>query len=124
MNFELNDKVVIVTGGAKGIGEAITRSFAGEGAQVCIFGRNVEEGATLVRELAACGQKAESFGCELTDEVAVRAAVVAVMASGTLADCRSPRSLRPRHAVSFPRSWQEGLVDSRSCAQGLPRLPS
>lgn len=80
MNFELNDKVVIVTGGAKGIGEAITRSFAGEGAQVCIFGRNVEEGATLVRELAACGQKAESFGCELTDEVAVRAAVVAVMA--------------------------------------------
>ena len=80
MNFEMNDKVVIVTGGAKGIGEAITRSFAGEGANVCIFGRSVEEGAKLVSDLAACGQKAESYLCELTEEAAVRGAVGEVLA--------------------------------------------
>ncbi|MCC5790840.1 MAG: SDR family NAD(P)-dependent oxidoreductase [Opitutales bacterium] len=40
MKLHLENKVVIVTGGAKGIGEGITRSFAREGAIVCIFGRN------------------------------------------------------------------------------------
>ena len=80
MNLEMNERVVIVTGGAKGIGEAISRTFAGEGANVCIFGRSVEEGAKLVRDLAACGQHVQSFVCELTDAAAVRAAVGEVMA--------------------------------------------
>ena len=31
MNLELENKVVVITGGAKGIGEAITRAFAMEG---------------------------------------------------------------------------------------------
>ena len=80
MNLELNGKVVIVTGGAKGIGEAITRTFAAEGATVCIFGRNVAEADQLVLDLTSRGEKAESFVCELTDECAVRAAVDGVLA--------------------------------------------
>ena len=80
MNLELNDKVVIVTGGAKGIGEAITRTFAAEGATVCIFGRSRAEAGQLVNELNSRGQKAESCVCELTDEAAVRAAVEQVLA--------------------------------------------
>jgi NAD(P)-dependent dehydrogenase (short-subunit alcohol dehydrogenase family) len=78
MNLGLEHKVVIVTGGAKGIGEAITRGFAAEGAIVCIFGRNPAEAAALVAEITAQGGRAESFACEMTDEPAVRAAVAAV----------------------------------------------
>ena len=40
MDLELKEKVVIVTGGAKGIGEAITKTLAKEGAIVVIVGRN------------------------------------------------------------------------------------
>ena len=43
MNLELENKVVLITGGAKGIGEGITRAFAAEGAIACILGRNREE---------------------------------------------------------------------------------
>lgn len=87
MHLGLEHKVVIVTGGAKGIGEAITRGFAAEGAIPCIFGRNREEAARLVAELQAGGQRADSFHCELTDETAVRAAVAAVQAKYRRIDC-------------------------------------
>jgi L-fucose dehydrogenase len=59
MNLELKDKVVIVTGGAKGIGAAIVRACAAEGAIPVIVGRDGATGAQLQSELrssgAACG---------------------------------------------------------------------
>ena len=87
MNLGLEHKVVIVTGGAKGIGEAITRGFAAEGAIPCIFGRNREEAAQLLASLHAQGQRGDSFHCELTDEAAVRGAVAAVEAKYGRIDC-------------------------------------
>ena len=87
MNLGLEHKVVIVTGGAKGIGEAITRGFAAEGAIPCIFGRSPAEAAKLVAELQAKGQRADSFPCEMTDEAAVRAAVATVLAKHGRIDC-------------------------------------
>ncbi len=80
MNLELQDKVMLVTGGAKGIGEAITRSLAAEGAVVCILGRNRDEADRLVAQLDAQGRRADSFLCEMTDDAAVRGAVGAVLA--------------------------------------------
>ena len=44
MDLQLESKVVIVTGGNKGIGEGISGAFAEEGANVVVFGRNQEEG--------------------------------------------------------------------------------
>ena len=59
MDLQLRDKVVIVTGGAKGIGAAIVQGCAAEGAIPVIVGRDPEAGKELQSELhnrgAACG---------------------------------------------------------------------
>src|SRR5665811_864941 len=59
MDLQLKDKVVIVTGGAKGIGAAIVHACAAEGAIPVIVGRDAEAGKQLQSELqksgATCG---------------------------------------------------------------------
>lgn len=59
MDLQLQDKVVVVTGGAKGIGEAIVRACASEGAIPVIVGRDAEAGKRVECELrqsgATCG---------------------------------------------------------------------
>ena len=52
MDLKLKGKVVVVTGGAKGIGEAITRLLCVEGAIPVIVDRDAEAGEKLVRELS------------------------------------------------------------------------
>ena len=51
MDLGLKDKVIIVTGGAKGIGEGITRVLASEGAIPVILGRNEEDNIKLIHSL-------------------------------------------------------------------------
>jgi L-fucose dehydrogenase len=59
MDLQLKDKVVIITGGAKGIGAAIVHACAAEGAIPVIVGRDAEAGKQLQSELkrtnATCG---------------------------------------------------------------------
>jgi L-fucose dehydrogenase len=57
MDLELRDKVVLVTGGASGIGAAIVRTAVQEGAIVAIADRNAELAHTLARELNADGAR-------------------------------------------------------------------
>jgi L-fucose dehydrogenase len=59
MDLQLKNKVIIVTGGAKGIGEGIVRVLAAEGAIPVIVGRNENDNLKLVKELTA--YKAEVF---------------------------------------------------------------
>jgi len=87
VNLGLENKIVIITGGAKGIGAAITRAFAAEGAVACVLGRNREEAAALVAEIGAQSGRADTFHCEMTDEAAVREAVAAVLAKHGRIDC-------------------------------------
>ncbi|HUK47646.1 MAG TPA: SDR family oxidoreductase [Terriglobales bacterium] len=51
MDLQLKDKVVLVTGGAKGIGEAIVRTVTGEGAIPVIVDRDVDAGNRLHAQL-------------------------------------------------------------------------
>src|SRR5215469_2795038 len=55
MDLQLKDRVVIVTGGAKGIGAAIVRACAGEGAIPVIVNRPGGEGTRLAEEVTASG---------------------------------------------------------------------
>lgn len=58
MNYE--NKVVIVTGGTKGIGEGCVRAFVDAGAKVVFCARKPDEGSALAAELNASG-KGEAF---------------------------------------------------------------
>ncbi|MGA8313003.1 MAG: SDR family NAD(P)-dependent oxidoreductase, partial [Terriglobales bacterium] len=59
MDLQLKDKVIVITGGAKGIGAAIARASAAEGAVPVIVDRDADAGRQLQSELrdarAACG---------------------------------------------------------------------
>jgi len=66
MELQLNNKVIIVTGGAKGIGEGICMSLAGEGAIPVIVGRSEADNTKVVDNITAGGGKAWQVVAELT----------------------------------------------------------
>lgn len=80
MNLNLTDKVIIVTGGAKGIGEGISRVLAGEGALVAIVGRNEADNQKTVEAIVQAGGKAVSIVAELTRPEECQQAVEQVLA--------------------------------------------
>jgi L-fucose dehydrogenase len=53
MDLSLKNKIIIVTGGAKGIGAGITRSLAAEGAIPVVVGRSKEDNEAIVKEIGA-----------------------------------------------------------------------
>jgi L-fucose dehydrogenase len=68
MDLNLKGKVILVTGGASGIGEAIVREAAKEGAIPVIVGRTAQKGEKLVAELKKQGHASLFIQCELSQE--------------------------------------------------------
>jgi NAD(P)-dependent dehydrogenase (short-subunit alcohol dehydrogenase family) len=79
MDLQLRDKVMMVTGGAKGIGEAIVRVLAAEGAVPVIVGRNEDDNRQAVAEVEKAGGRAFQVVAELTRPEAAAAAVRATL---------------------------------------------
>jgi L-fucose dehydrogenase len=80
MDLQLQDKVIIVTGGAKGIGEGIVRLLAREGAVPVIIGRNEADNKQTVAAIEAEGGRAGQVAAELAQPEACEQAVAAVLA--------------------------------------------
>jgi len=72
MDLGLKDKVFIVTGGAKGIGEAISRLIAAEGGITVIAGRSKEDNDKTVAAITAAGGKAVEVSAELGEAAACK----------------------------------------------------
>ena len=66
MNLHLENKIIIVTGGAKGIGLGICKVLASEGAIPVIIGRKESDNQIAIKEIEAAGGKAKSVVAELT----------------------------------------------------------
>lgn len=66
MDLNLKDKVVLITGGASGIGAAIVRALVSEGAAAVIVDRSAEQANDLRTELQAVGGKVHVVASDLT----------------------------------------------------------
>ncbi|MFC5411687.1 SDR family oxidoreductase [Larkinella bovis] len=75
MNLNLKEKVIIVTGGAKGIGEGISSVLAAEGAIPVIVGRNEADNQRALEALTAIGAQAFAITAELTQPEECKKAV-------------------------------------------------
>ncbi|MEZ6059797.1 MAG: SDR family oxidoreductase [Planctomycetaceae bacterium] len=75
MELQLSDHVVLVIGGASGIGMATARTFANEGARVAIWDRS-EQVTAAAREVGdTCGVECRGIVVDITDEAGVAAAM-------------------------------------------------
>ena len=71
----LKGKTAIVTGAGSGIGRAIAKRLADEGATVGVFDISASGAAETVRAIESAGGKALSVSCDITDYAAVTKAV-------------------------------------------------
>ena len=79
MDLGLNGKVIVITGGASGIGGAITRACLREGARVMILGRTSAGVQDFMREMRAAGAACDLIEAELGDWHACEAAIASTL---------------------------------------------
>ncbi|MBN9617297.1 MAG: short-chain dehydrogenase [Acidobacteriales bacterium 59-55] len=71
MANELDGKIAVVTGAARGIGRAIALELAGMGATTALLARDKSALQALAEEIAASGGRAAAFACDLTESAAL-----------------------------------------------------
>ncbi|MDR3310245.1 MAG: SDR family oxidoreductase [Oscillospiraceae bacterium] len=81
MQNMLKNQVALITGATSGMGEAIARLFAAEGAAVILGGRSVKKGEAVAAEIEASGGAARYYGAlDVTDEASIQSAVAKTVA--------------------------------------------
>ena len=81
MKLSLEDRVVLITGPAKGMGAAISHAFAAEGCRLVLIGRDTAAIEPVARDVTANGGKAVVVRCDLTRPQQCEAAVEAAKAA-------------------------------------------
>ena len=110
----LRHAVVLITGGASGIGAAMVEQFALQGARVAFLDVADESAIRLVNELDSCGSHPPLFlHCDLTDIAALRASVAQV--EGQLGPVRvlvnnAASDDRHNFAEVTPQYWDERMA--------------
>ena len=110
---DLAGKTVLITGGGSGIGEAIVRAFAGQGARVGFIDIKADDGRRLASELAGSGSDVHFEHADLTDTLALRSAIAAIRAAlGPVGVLINNAAHDQRHATLdvTPEYWDDRMA--------------
>jgi NAD(P)-dependent dehydrogenase (short-subunit alcohol dehydrogenase family) len=77
--IDFNGRVVVITGGSRGLGLVIARQLAAQGARLCLLARNEGELATAAGQLGAADDHVMTLRCDVRRRADVRAAVDAIL---------------------------------------------
>jgi 3-oxoacyl-[acyl-carrier protein] reductase len=77
----LKDRVAVITGAGQGLGRAVAREYADEGAAVVLIERNPQTLAEAEQELTGKGQQAKGYALDITDHATFREAMADVAAT-------------------------------------------
>jgi NAD(P)-dependent dehydrogenase (short-subunit alcohol dehydrogenase family) len=80
MNIDLKDRTAVITGGSRGLGEAMAKTLAGAGAQIALVARDRARMERVREEIGAHGGVAEVFVADVTRENEVASLTEAVKA--------------------------------------------
>lgn len=88
MPKDIQGKVVLITGGATGMGKATAREFASLGAKVVVTtGHSIEKGKAVAEEIRKNGGEAMFLPCDISDEQSVKACIDEVVKTYGRLDC-------------------------------------
>lgn len=79
MDLKLKNKIIIVSGGGRGIGKGIVKVLAAEGAFPVIISRDEADNLAVIKEVEEAGGKSAQFTAELTDPAECEQSVKAVI---------------------------------------------
>ena len=112
--MRLHDQVAIVTGGGRGIGRAIAKGFAQEGATVVIADIDAEHGNATYQEIVASGGKARFMATQVADQASVAAMAQAVVAEfGRIDILVNNAAILGENGHIFDVTWTFGTRDWR-----------
>src|SRR5947209_7541303 len=109
----LRDRVVLVTGGATGIGCCLVEHFANQGAKVGFIDIDVESGLALAEKLRGCATAPLFVEADLTDIPALERAIDLVRARfGPIAALMNNAANDKRHTIeeTTVEAWDAGMA--------------
>src|SRR5258707_2938531 len=107
MNRKLEGKIALITGGSRGIGAAIAKRLATDGANVAItYSKGADAAAAIVQEIERDGGKAIAIQADAIDAEAAKAAVEKTVATFGKLDV-----LLNNAGTAIPKKLQETTLD-------------